>query len=339
MSYTPAQIKTLEDNLDILIQFNDTAYVYTNPVIDEVYRIITGSDNHDNGLSLFGVLLFSAFSLISECESIEGAGYLAWFMSGLVNTYNQDASVTNLQQDFGQITKRFNETTLQCRKDLTMLRAHPLININKEYTDPFTNHTVKLSDLCYHKLPEYNTPQFTDLLTLHSQGFRNGLVKQELYKSGKYSIAGFAGGSVTPPMNWYDLQFMWQCTSEAGQNGISSEEVPEWKSYNESQYANTTDLTYNGFLKVAGDFCEKAAAAFVSHTKPNENNIVFYHKYYLIVGAHDFWNDSVFADRQFCEWLFKDDGFGTIVRPNSVGMREDIIRNWSIEWGNLIPNA
>jgi hypothetical protein len=51
-------------------------------------------------------------------------------------------------------------------------------------------------------------------------------------------------------------------------------------------------------------------------------------------GEHSGWDLS---NADFYDWLFQDDGFCNITRPDSVGLRADIFRNWGITNGTKIP--
>ena len=48
------------------------------------------------------------------------------------------------------------------------------------------------------------------------------------------------------------------------------------------------------------------------------------------------WN---LASADFYNWLFIDDGFGTVLNANGIGMRDDIFRNWGVQYGNQIPQS
>ena len=37
------------------------------------------------------------------------------------------------------------------------------------------------------------------------------------------------------------------------------------------------------------------------------------------------------ASEDLCSYLFKDDGFGNVINPDGVAMRQDVFENWELE--------
>ncbi len=87
MSGAP-NIPKIQRNLQNIIDLHRDAYAPAHDEIGIVYGYLKSEDNHDNGLGLFGNLLFSAFSLIGSIEGLPGAPIIAWFLSGVVQSYS-----------------------------------------------------------------------------------------------------------------------------------------------------------------------------------------------------------------------------------------------------------
>jgi hypothetical protein len=112
----------IKSNLQNLIDLNRDVYAPTNSEIGIVYGYLKSEDNHDNGLSLFGNLLFSAFSLIGSIEGLPGAPIIAWFLSGVVQSYATPPTPPNLlDPDITKVTERYLATYMQIDTDLTYL--------------------------------------------------------------------------------------------------------------------------------------------------------------------------------------------------------------------------
>lgn len=67
------------------------------------------------------------------------------------------------------------------------------------------------------------------------------------------------------------------------------------------------------------------------------STMLFYRTFYLIDGRYNYEQESAYGqgtwfvvDNEFCEWLFKDDGFGNIINPNGITTREDVFLNWGL---------
>jgi hypothetical protein len=93
------------------------------------------------------------------------------------------------------------------------------------------------------------------------------------------------------------------------------------------------------FKSKASTFNTQQGASLVVPVSATDSEVV-YHKYYLFTNysenAHSGWS---FASKDFYDMLFQDDGFGNILRPDSVGTRDEIFRTWSITGSDSIPSS
>ena len=341
-----ANIEKISTNLKNLIDLNRQAFAPTNAEISVVYGYLKSEDNHDNGLGLFGNLLFSAFSLIGSIEGLPGAPIIAWFLSGVVQSYDSPTPPPNLlDPDITKITERYLATNMQIESDLTYLLNHIEENLDKVYDipdklilpDPFKNKkTITLRELQDYDIPDQYSDDFVSIKNAHIIGFRNELVKQELPRVGGYAI-----GTVQRRIQ----QKYWLYIMHAP--GESGDETHFWEN-NDYEVSNTelqrgNHIILNGncvsdFDRIMGSFCDQVGCAFVIPTNKTQSSIQ-YHKYYLVTGfSEGEWSGWDIPSQDFTNWLFKDDGYGNIIRPNSVGMREDICRNWGIKNSDKLPN-
>jgi hypothetical protein len=335
----------ISTNLKNLIDLNRQSFAPTNAEIEIVYLYLKSEDNHDNGLGLFGNLLFSAFSLIGSLEGLPCAPIIAWFLSGVVQSYDSPTPPPNLiDPDITKIKERNLATNMQIDSDLTYLLNHIEENLDKVYNipdklilpDPFKNKkTITLRELQDYDIPDQYSDDFVSIKNAHIIGFRNELVKQELPRVGGYAI-----GTVQRRIQQKYWLYIMHCPGESG------DEIHSWNS-NDLEISNSelqrgNHITLNGnnfddFNRIMGSFCDQVGCALVIPTNKTPSEIR-YHKYYMVSGFSDGqWSGWDIPSQDFTNWLFKDDGFGNIVRPESIAMREDIFRNWGITNGTKLP--
>jgi hypothetical protein len=333
----------LVTNLKNLVDLNNENYNRSNPMIDEVYHYLDNHpDDNDNGLGLFGNLLFSAFSLIGSIPDFPPGPFIAWFLSGIVDSINTNPP-PDLNVDFGNLVDRYSKTTFHIEEELDRLIADPEGNLDKEYKipdyvklpPPFdTKKTIKVRELLDVTIPDKYELVFAQCADAHKTGFRNELVKQELPRVGGYAVGAIHIQHSTkynlfiaknPPdgdrINWTDGDWV-----------IKNDELQL-----QGRSVTVTGDSFNDFNKTAGSFNELSGGLIVVTDKTDTS--VSYKKYYMLQGFSDGeWSGWYLGSNEFYNWLFKDDGFGNIIRPGSVGMRDDIYRNW-VTNGNLLPPA
>ncbi len=335
----------IKSNLKNLIDLNRDVYAPTNSEIGIVYGYLKSEDNHDNGLGLFGNLLFSAFSLIGSIEGLPGAPIIAWFLSGVVQSYYTPPTPPNLlDPDITKVADRYLAIYMQIDTDLTYLLNNIDENLDKVYNipdnldlpEPFKDKkTITLRELQDYDIPDKYNEKYVQIKNAHIIGFRNELTKQELARVGGYAI-----GTVQRRIQQKYWLYIMHAPGDAGDITHS------WNSNNfeidniELQKGN--HITVNGnsiddFDKSMGSFCDQVGCAFVIPTSRNTDEVQ-YHKYYMVTGFSDGeWSGWDIPSKDFTDWLFKDDGFGNIVRPESVAMREDVFRNWNITNSDKLP--
>ena len=333
----------IKQNLKNLIDLNDESYPPANSEIGIVYGYLSATDNHDNGVSLFGDILIEGLSLIGDIDN-PAAPVVAWFLSGLVNSYNTSTPPNLLNPDITQIAARYVATYLQIDTDLTTILNDVYNNLDKEFTIPDNlnlpapyndKKTIKVRELSDIDFPAKYSDDFNTLKDAFVIGFRNELVKQELPRINSYSI-----GAV-------HIKYGTKYWLYIAQNPPNADRINwtggGWTITNTELQLQGRDVKVSGgsfddFNKTAGAFCDQSGAMIIVTDKTDSD--ISFSKYYMLQGFSDGeWSGWNLGSTDFYNWLFKDDGFGNIIRPDSVGMREDIFRNWGITNGNLLPGS
>jgi hypothetical protein len=331
----------IKENLKNLMDLNDDAYPPANSEIGIVYGYLNGNDNTDNGPSLFSNLLFSAVGLIGNIEGIPAAPAIAWFLSAIVNTFNEKSN-PELYNPFPQIAARYVVTYMDIDTTITTIMNDLENHLDDVYTIPdflkSDKKTITVRELGDYDIPPRYSDNFNICKDKFVIGFRNEMVKQQLPKFNSYGI----GCIHIKKMHAYWVYVMTV-------PGSNVDNIYEWSNDNleidnneiqiQAHSVRVNGDTFQDFDKIAGIFCEKVGGALIVPISKTDSKIE-YHKYYLFTGysegEHSGWNLS---SNDFYEWLFQDDGFGNITRPDAVGMRDDIFRNWGIINGTSIPSS
>ena len=335
-------------NLKNLIDLNNQSFAPASGEIDVVNGYLETQDNHDNGFSLFSNLLFSAVGLIGNIEGIPAAPVIAWFLSAVVNSFNT-TSQPELFNPFPQIKARFIATSLAIDTKLTTILNDLDNQMDTTLTipdfiqlpPPYNNKkTITVRELANYNIPALYSNDFETCKDKFVFGFRNELVKQNLPTINKYGI----GTIHKRDMGRYNIYVMVA-------PGDSNDPIYTWSQDNLTINSTDTQLQSAGhdvsvsgssvedFNKTAGAYATEMGGALVVPVA-NSGSSIDYHKYYMFTGyqtgEHSGWDLS---DDDFYNWLFQDDGFGNITRPDSVGLRNDIFRNWGIINGTKIPQS
>ena len=342
----PLDKAQITENLKNLIDLNDLSFPPASGEIDVVNGYLETQDNKDNGAGLFFNLLFSAVGLIGELESIPASPVIAWFLSAIVNTFNEKTQ-PQLYNPFPQIKARYIATYMAIDSKLTSILNDLDNQLDTVLTIPDsiklpppydTKKTITVRELADYKIPANYSDDFNTCKDKFVVGFRNELVKQTLPTLGKYGI----GAIHKRNMGRYYIYVMVK-------PGDVNDNVYDWSSSNlminsndiqlQDHWTTVSGSSFSDFEKTAAAYNENMGGSLLVPVS-NNGSTILYHKYYMFTGysdgEHSGWDLS---NKDFYNWLFQDDGFGNIVRPDSVGLRDDIFRNWSITNGTKIPLA
>jgi len=339
-------IQKIQKNISILIQLNkDSLSPCSNEVAIVIINNLKSQDKKDNGIGLFGNILFAAFSDIADAADLTNPipAVVTAILAGLVNSYNTTPP-PDLLQDFGRILDRLTNTNLQIDIDLSNIYSNIETNLDKTFTipdgvlpSPFNKKkTIKISELENYNFPNSDSSEYNNYLVALAHGFRRGLTKQQLPLIGGYSI----GGVYVKKMHAY-----WVYIAQAPPGG--SGDVWEDGNYQinnlelqlQGRLVKVSGNSFEDFNKAAGEFCKETGGLLVITNRTNTS--IQYKKYYMLLdftdGDEDF-NWDLGTVNFYNNFLFIDDGFGNVINSNGVGKREDIYRNWGIQYGNQLPS-
>ena len=342
MSVNLDKIRT---NLSNLIDLNDAAYPSASNQVAIVQGYLNGTQPKDNGENLFTNLIFSAVGLIGNLEGIPAAPVIAWFLSAVVNQFNQQTH-PDLYDPFPGIEARYDATYRAIDTELINILNDLQNNLDNVLTIPDglnlpspynTKKSISVRELENYDIPAKNTDDFDTCKNKFIIGFRNGLFKQQLPKYSNFGVgcifikkAHFYWTYVmTKPGSENDAEYWWN--NDDGFT-IDNDET-------QLDRVSISGSSVSDFKSKAADFNEKQSSSLIVPVSATDSEVV-YHKYYLFTnyseGEHSGWS---FASNDFYSMLFQDDGFGTSLRPESVGTRDEIFRTWSITGSDSIPKS
>jgi hypothetical protein len=309
----------IKNNIKNLIDFLDSTLETSISAIKETFYKLDLADNCDYEFSLFEKLLLKAYESIST-SNIKGCNYIAWVLSGIINSYNKETPHELLNQLDG-LTDRFKQTIFQMKVSLSRIYDDPQRYININYDIPFGNKKkINIKELIEVEIPNKYNSYYPDLLNAYFNGVRYFITKHEMSTNLDFSIVAVSSiGKKCSPNSEDDILWMWNSKSSYSQTidntelGINADR--------RISYA-----TGKNFYDTAGEFCETSCNGFVIKV----NDKIYYRKYYIMNSDDEIYNDH------FYRWLIQDDGFGNISRPNSVACREDIFRNWGLTGSDKI---
>jgi len=335
----------IRSNLCNLIDLNDAAYPSASNQVGIVQGYLNGTQPKDNGPDLFTNLLFSAVGLIGNLEGIPAAPVIAWFISAVVNQFNQTTH-PELYDPFPAIEARYDATYREIDTELINIlndlqnRLDTVLTIPDGLNLPFpynTKKSITVSELENYTIPAKNTDDFDTCKNKFIIGFRNGLFKQQLPKYSNFGVgcifikrAHFYWTYImTAPGSENDTKYWWD-----SDDGFT---IDNKETQLDRVSISGDDVT--DFKAKAAEFNTQQGGSLVVPVSVTDTEVV-YHKYYLFTnyseGEHSGWG---LASKDFYDMLFQDDGFGTILRPDSVDTRDMIFRTWNIAGSSNIPKS
>jgi hypothetical protein len=317
------EISTLKNNISFLIDFIDTNLEYAENAINEVFEKLDLDDNYDYKRFQFNQLLLKAYEYVSKVKvngnedaNENGAKYLAWILSSIVNSFNHQ-NTPELSKNFDSLKERFIQTNIQIRRSLSKIYDNPQKYSSKNFAAPTTSifyKNISVKDLLKVTIPNKYNNNYNDILKAYFNGIRYFIAKEEIPKLDYKVVAFTSDGLTCEPNDDNDVLWMWDVNCRVVQT-IDNTELNNYENEVENVYVHGKN-----FNKTAGNFCEAVSNAFIIPI----NDKIYYHKYYLHSETE---NISI----DFFNWLIQDNGFGKVLRPDSVTTREDLFRNWGIQ--------
>jgi hypothetical protein len=367
--FTNDEIKQIQYNLDVIMDFNNRCFNEQGQVINEVFTKLHGSQYSspsDTGNSIWQAIFETGLEIIAiatENPVIEIAvliftevcSYTSENASKLANYLN-----VNLDDDasdlFGRKINSYNANQIY------LGFMHNYTNLYRDQPFTFNNKIYTLRDLISITLPPKDDPYFDILIQIQSRAFRQKITIPEMIKMQFWDIyfvqdnsypKAYFGEAYRPP----DITITGgnQRIRAFDQNNVgnnvrifANDEV--WHvqpSYDHIEaFGNDNNNLKSSYLSAINRFIigveSKSAgfpAAFV-HPWTVTNKSVYSYRWYIFQGfgkpASGTTNYTI-ANGEFIKWLFIDDGAGNITNENGVIYRYDILTSGVFSFQNALP--
>lgn len=301
---TPEQLEHLKKNIEAMQAWLNHAHDYLQDPINEVYQKLSQDSGADPGQSWINKINDAMFAIISSVD-FPGAGVGSDFLQTLFGSYaDPNATPDSLKKIFGDVWSRFSATFLQANDDLGALLADPDKAWSKTFTSPSTGKTVLVSCLADSNLifpTEDGDPvAWNDMTDEVVTSFRYNLTKNVI--GAKWSILH------DPNVNF-----------EAGWTDQDA------TNFAKSQVGSNRDV-YLTWKPDQGGTCAGCPSNGISWSEPRLGVGAWYSNWDYFHGES--------APKDMCDWLMKDDGFGTTLNPDAIATRKEVFCDWPIQ-GNL----
>ena len=289
-SPTPEQLRTARGNLSNLRELNVEVYPHVLEKIQNAYLLFTIPDNDDPGMTVILKIIDGVFGAIGSEGGAAGEAAAA-FLSGMIARWVSDPPST-LNTQFASYYERYDKTSLELNKQLDTLSerlgSSDTATVLAAWNTSFTYNgkTAALSDLASVEVPKPETPEFDDMVEM-AELAQNQAIWRQLLQANYY----------VPYYTWYH-------------RGQAPEGPPlAWARYRlESyKYCYYVYYQYNGGAWYLDD--PTWYVWIVNEYVICKKNTVQYR--YL--------NDAA------CDYLFKDSTPGTIINPNGLFTRQEVV--------------
>jgi hypothetical protein len=309
-------ILKLKKNIASIIDFIDDSLEQSKSAINEVYEKLDLNDDCDYGPNLFEKILYNSFDAINK-TNIKGTTHIASILSGIVNNIN-GVNEPEILDELSGLKERFEKTISYIRISLNKIYDDPQRYLNKVYGCPLSiSNSVKkitIMDLLNVEIPNKYNSFYTDILKAYFNSVRYFITKHEMSTNLDFSIVAISSSGKQCSQNSIDdILWMWDSKTLYSQT-INNTELGT------DEDIKISYATGKNFYETAGQFCESSVNGFVIKV----DNKIYYHKYYIVSNNEEIYNDD------FYKWLIQDDGFGNVIRPNSIVSREELFRNWGL---------
>ncbi len=342
-------IERIKNNAKQIQIFLDDCVNYSNPILIEVYGNLqqTRSPSFpvDPRQAFVLSVLEKAYGLLMDQV---GAPNVLAILLGLSQSY-VDYPPPSLAHDFASIAERFRMTFQQMRSEMAAIYDDPLANAAKSYKLPFplpgTGATVfSVRDMQDSIFPEYGSGFFNTLLLSFNQFYRQQVTRIEMKAHFKVGFAYFVAQPQTDLRNpevdgRLQMRDWWWTKAPSNTGNSLRSRVPE-RSFGWPDQIN--NVGSNGsrpfFEATCRAFYEKHPGMYIFICDDDSDGWLGYLQY-VLVGLQVPYGSSrwtLFSSPSKDEaltldhWLFIDDGFGNVVNPDAVAMRQDVFMHWDL---------
>jgi len=298
-SPTPDQIATVKLNVNNLMDLTNFVHQYAIDKINNAY-LLQSQPQDDTGQAWADALIGGAIWVLGDF-GFPGSNLCAGLLSGVFDMYTTNTP-PNLQGAFAAIWQRFDATFLQANTDLSAIYGDPAGHWNDTFKGVDGN-SYLVSDLANAQMPGKDEPTFVAAAEGILTKFDYNLWQQTL-KAGWYQWEGD-----TDPMLFSDENQNWDA---AGWGRSFVQQHPayyikwEWTDNHSSSCCSEEkgwDIWEIWLGQNAGPFTDAA------------------------------------APKNLCDYLFQDDGGGTIVNPAAITTRADVFSNFGLKCKSYFVNT
>jgi len=226
---------------------------------------------------------------------IPGAGAVAGILSGIFNYYTTNTP-PSLKGTFAGVWQRFDATFIQANMDLTGIHDDVAGNWGKTYKG-MDGKDYPVSSLASAQVSSKDNQAFVDMANDVLKAFDLGLWKETLGAKWNIWITS-QDPTLFPEQHSWDLK------------GWSKGFVDAHPAY-----------------RVVGKWYDSGGSCCVRQRGWN------IWEYWLGANANMFSDQA--APKSLCDYLFKDNGGGNVVRPDALTTREDVFTNWKLSHKTL----
>lgn len=379
---TELEIKKIQDNLAILIQFNKDIASDQNTGIMEVWQMLKGAEHKNDapdatdGKKGWLTILVSAIEIIgivTENPVIDIAGVVIGGVAEFCTNDPSSSAVSNvnLDLDFGLLSVRCDNTAKAITNTLAAFKADPNTYRDQPLTLP-NQKTCTLRDLINNKIPNESSVDYNLAIQAQGRQFRNSITIPEMEKMqfwDIYFVLDYDNGLIPPPS--YSFGTIWSPKSENqyrpeirpppkplpeptpaisypdnftyflrtrdfnadnvgdGKRVFANDEIRQYHPdyWVAEGFGNSNDDLIGSYIHSINQFVKADKPAYVFPWLITTKKV--YSKRWYIMEGYDKYLDGFpnygFANSDFLNWLFIDDGAGNIVNENGIGYRYDII--------------
>ncbi len=202
---TPAQIKTVQQNLSNMIDFNDHVHSFGQDRINNAFFLLTEKDSTDPGLAVGLILVESAFRGIGAIAGPIGT-FVSSFAAGMVNFW-ANQTPPSLNGTFSSYLTRFSKTSQQVDTQLAEYHQDPAKHWDTSFT--YQGKKTTLADLASGDFPAKTDPAFQKAATAAvfalDQDLWTTVMKAKLVVTRWELSSGptiFPGKKSDPPVAW-----------------------------------------------------------------------------------------------------------------------------------------
>ena len=312
-----------------------------NSAIPEIYLKLQQADNQDVGQSFLSDLFWSAFNLITTIETLEGKEFVAWFLGAVVqDIHDHMENYPDLNSSIAGLYDRMTTTITDIKdKKISPIVDNPAAHYNDVYS--YKQYTVKVSDFDTFDFV-YASTGYNDALTVVTRECKAQALRK-CFPYDKWKIGFWFGES---PQFSPCKQCNWGCDDWADTRELYEDvNQPLYDSHGKLLAHNIYDWVTalvksepSRFyvIEPISDPNVRIGNNYEDDYRTKYPNGAFINEYCMVWGRDDFLNDWKDFDDSVGTWMFRDDGYGTIVNEHGFVDRKDFYRNWGLDAANCM---